>query len=246
MHQAARKRVIIITGASRGLGRAIALRFGRAGERIVINFLRNEGNAATIADEIHRAGGEALPIKADVRDAEAVEGMIGETVKRWGPVDVTVNNAGLTRDGLLLRMPEKDWDDVLDTNLTGPFHTMRAVSKIMMKQRNGHIINIASIAGLQGREGQANYSASKAGLVGLTMAAARELGRHDIKVNAILPGYIKSDMGAGVSDTVRERLLRENVLGRTNEPEEVAEFIFRLSLMKNVSGQVFNLDSRIR
>lgn len=245
MVQHDRKRVVIVTGASRGLGRAIALRFGRAGERVVVNFLHDEGKAASSADEIHDAGGEAIVIRADVRDAAAVDSLIRETVRRWGFVDVFVNNAGLVNDGLLMGMTEKAWDDVLDTNLKGPFLCMRGVSKVMMKQRQGHIISVSSIVGLQGREGQANYAASKAGLIGLTKSAARELGRYSINVNAILPGYIRTEMSAEVSDTVRKRVLKENVLGRTSNAEEVAEFIFRLSLMKNASGQVFNLDSRI-
>ena len=245
MVQHDRKRVVIVTGASRGLGRAIALRFGRAGERVVVNFLHDEGEAVSAADAIHDAGGEAVVIRADVRDAAAVDSLIQETLHRWGPVDVFVNNAGLVHDGLLMGMTETAWDDVLDTNLKGPFLCMQAVSKVMMKQRRGHIISISSVAGLQGREGQANYAASKAGLIGLTRAVARELGRYDIKVNALLPGYLPTDMGADVSDAVRERILGENALGRISDAKEVAEFIYRLSLMNNASGQVFNLDSRI-
>lgn len=245
MVQHDRKRVVIVTGASRGLGRAIALRFGRAGERVVVNFLHDEGKAVSAADEIGRVSGEAVAVRADVRDAAAVDSLIRETVRRWGFVDVFVNNAGLVNDGLLMGMTEKAWDDVLDTNLKGPFLCMRSVSKIMMKQRRGHIISVSSIVGLQGREGQANYAASKAGLIGLTKAVARELGRYSINVNAIMPGYIRTEMSAEVSETIRERVLKENVLGRTSNAEEVAEFIFRLSLMKNASGQVFNLDSRI-
>ena len=160
-------------------------------------------------------------------------------------MDVLINNAGLTKDGLLVRMSEQDWDDVLDTNLTGPFHCMRSAGEAMMKQGAGHIINIGSIVGVQGREGQANYSASKSGLIGLTKAAAREWGPYNIKVNAVLPGYLPTDMGAAASDAVRERVVKENALGRVSAPTEVAEFIYRLSLMNNVSGQMFNLDSRV-
>ena len=171
--------------------------------------------------------------------------MVHDAVKRWGTVDVLINNAGITRDGLVLRMPEEDWDDVINTNLSGPFHCIRAASGIMTKQRRGHIISIASVVGVQGREGQANYSASKAGLIGLTKACAKEFGPWNINVNAVLPGYIPTDMGDTISDTVLERILKENALNRISDPKEVAEFIYHLSLMKNVSGQVFNLDSRI-
>ncbi len=239
------KRVVIVTGASRGLGREIALRFGRAGDRVVVNFLTREQDAAVVVDEISRSGGEAVSFRADVRVASQVDAMIAATVNRWGAADVLVNNAGLTRDGLLLRMSEQDWDDVLDTNLKGVFHCIRSASTIMVKRRQGHVINISSIVGLQGREGQANYSASKAGLIGFTRAAAREFGSFNIKVNAVLPGYMPTDMGEKVSDTIVERILKDNALGRVSDPKEVAEFIYRLSLMNNVSGQVFNLDSRL-
>ncbi len=239
------KRVVIITGASRGLGREIALRFGRTGDRVVVNYLTREQDAATVADEISRSGGEAVFFRADVRVLSQVDEMIMDTVKRWGTVDVLVNNAGLTRDGLLLRMTEPDWDDVLDTNLKGAFHGIRSASAVMTKKREGHIINISSLVGMQGREGQANYSASKAGLIGLTRAAAREFGRFNIKVNAVLPGYMPTDMGGNISDAILERILKDNALGRVSDPKEAAEFIFHLSLMNNISGQVFNLDSRI-
>ena len=241
----ARKRVIVVTGASRGLGREIALRFGKAGEKVVVNFLVRESDASSVAEAINRAGGEAITFQADVRKADAVDEMVCETERRWGALDVLVNNAGIANDGLLLRMTEQDWDDVLNSNLKGPFHTIRAASRIMMKSRRGHIINISSIVGIQGRVGQANYSASKAGLIGLTKAAAKELGRLNIQVNAVLPGYLPTEMGEAVSDAVLSRVLRENVLGRISDPAEVANFIYRLSLMNNVSGQVFNLDSRI-
>jgi 3-oxoacyl-[acyl-carrier protein] reductase len=194
---------------------------------------------------ISRDGGEAVALRADVRKQDEVSAMIDVAAKRWGRIDVVVNNAGITTDGLLLRMSEQDWDVVMDTNLKGVFHCIRAVSCIMTKQRHGHVMNIASIVGLQGREGQANYSASKAGLIGLTKASAKELGHFNIQVNAILPGYLQTDMGDGVSDGVHKRILLQNALGRMSDPHEVADFIYHLSLMKNVSGQVFNLDSRI-
>lgn len=239
------KRVIVVTGASRGLGREIALRFGRAGEKVVVNYRAREQDAVTVAEDVIRAGGDAMTFKGDVRVAAAVDEMLSETQKRLGAVDVLVNNAGITNDGLLLRLTEQGWDDVLNTNLKGSFHTIRAASRIMMKNRRGHIINISSIVGVQGRTGQANYSASKAGLIGLTKAAAKELGRLNIQVNAVLPGYLITEMGKAVSDTILNRVLEENTLGRISGPAEVADFIYHLSLMNNVSGQVFNLDSRI-
>ena len=239
------KRVVIVTGASRGLGREIALRFGRAGDRIVVNFLSSEQDAAAVLREIVRDGGEAVPVRADVRIASDADAMLRDAAERWGSVDVLINNAGIAKDGLLLRMPERDWDDVIACNLTGPFHCIRAAAGIMTKQRRGHIVSIASIVGTQGREGQANYSASKAGLIGLTKTCARELGPLNINVNAVLPGYIPTDMGNTISNSVHKRILKENALGRASDPTEVAEFIYRLTLMTSVSGQVFNLDSRI-
>lgn len=240
-----RKRVIIITGASRGLGREIALKFGKAGDRVVVNYVSHGRDAAAVVDEILRAGGEAESCRADVRIAGEVGTMINETTKRWGGLDVLVNNAGITKDRLMLRLPEQDWDSVLDTNLTGAFHCIRAASMIMSSQHEGRIINISSIVGVQGREGQAHYAASKAGLIGLTKAAARELGEFNIKVNAVLPGFLPTEMGEKVSDTIHERMLRENALNRVSDPCEVAEFIHHLSRMNNVSGQIFNLDSRV-
>jgi 3-oxoacyl-[acyl-carrier protein] reductase len=238
-------RVIIVTGASRGLGRTIALRFGNAGARIVVNYLERQQDAIAVADSITEQGGKALALQADVRKGPMVDAMIDEVVKRWGTVDVLVNNAGIIRDGLAVRMSEQEWEDVLSTNLTGPFHGIRSVSRAMMRQRSGHIISLASLTGMRGRAGQANYSAAKAGLIGLTRATAKELGRFNIKANAVLPGYLATEMGSSVSSSVRSRIIEENALGRTSTQNEVAEFIYHLSLMNNVSGQVFNLDSRI-
>jgi 3-oxoacyl-[acyl-carrier protein] reductase len=240
-----RKRVVIVTGASRGLGREIALCFGRAGERVVVNFLSNERAAKAVADEISQNGGESATCRADVKDPVEVNAMTRDTVERWGAVDVLINNAALTNDGITLRMTEGDWDAVVDTNLSGPFHCIRAAAHHMTKKRNGHIINISSIVGLQGRQGQANYSSAKAGLIGLTKASAKELGSFNIKVNVVLPGYLPTDMGSNISDVVHDRILKENSLGKPSAPREVANFIYHLSLMNNVSGQVFNLDSRI-
>ncbi len=241
----AQRSVVIVTGGSRGLGRMLALRFGKAGCRVVVNYLARKDDAAAVCAEVAAAGGEARAFQADVRRASEVEALFHEAAERWDRIDLLVNNAGLARDRLLLRMNEQDWDDVLDTNLKGPFLCTRSAARFMVKQRSGHIINIASIVGLQGREGQANYASSKAGLVGLTRAAAKELGKANIRVNAVLPGYLATEMGEAVSGEVKERVLAEHALGRFSDTGEVAEFVYRLSRMQNVSGQVFNLDSRI-
>jgi 3-oxoacyl-[acyl-carrier protein] reductase len=211
----------------------------------VVNFLSNEQAARTVADEISKNSGESMCYNADVKNPVEVNAMMKDIIERWGDVDVLINNAALTKDGIILRMPEEDWDSVVDTDLKGPFHCIRAVSDHMIKKRSGSIINVSSIVGLQGRAGQANYSSAKAGLIGLTKASAIELGSYNIKVNAVLPGYMPTDMGADISVTVRDRILKENTLGKASDSREVAEFIRHLSLMNNVSGQVFNLDSRI-
>lgn len=239
------KRSVIVTGASRGLGREIALKFGKAGDRVVVNYVSHGQDAAAVVDEILSAGGEAISLKADVRIPEEVATMIDETTKRWGALDVLVNNAGITKDRLMLRLSEQDWDNVLDTNLAGAFHCIRAAARIMSGRREGHIVNISSIVGARGRAGQAPYAASKAGLIGLTKAAAKELGGFNIKVNAVLPGYLPTEMGRSISDAIYERVLHENTLNRVSDPKEVAEFIHYLSRMNNVSGQIFNLDSRV-
>jgi 3-oxoacyl-[acyl-carrier protein] reductase len=245
MERSEDKRVIIVTGASRGLGKAIALRFGKAGCRVVVNYREQEQDARSVADAIEASGGEAICCKADVRIPGDVAAMVQQVLEQWGSLDLLVNNAGLTMDGLMLRMSEEDWDRVVDTNLTGAFYCIREAAEHMSKGKGGHIINISSIVGVQGREGQANYSAAKAALIGLTKASARELGSSNIQVNAILPGYLPTDMGGTVSDAMLSKIVNRNALGRTSDAVEVADFIYHLSCMKNVSGQVFNLDSRI-
>lgn len=239
------KRVIVVTGASRGLGKAIAIRFGKAGCRVVVNYREQEQEARGVADAIQASGGEAVCCKADVRLSRDAAAMVQQTLDQWDSLDLLVNNAGLTMDGLLLRMSEDHWDNVIETNLTGSFHCIRAAAQHMSKQKGGHIINISSIVGVQGREGQANYAASKAALLGLTKACAQELGSSNILVNAVLPGYLPTDMGGAMSDAMHSKIVSHNALGRTSEAAEVADFIYHLSCMKHVSGQVFNLDSRI-
>lgn len=240
-----RRRVIIVTGASHGLGKEISLRFGRTGDRVLVNYCRDEKAAQGVVEEIRKNSGDAAAFRADVQKTDDVHAMISAAIKRWDRIDVLVNNAGITEDGLLLRMREDSWNTVVNTNLSGAFYCMRAVAEIMLKQGTGHIISISSIVAIQGREGQANYSASKAALIGLTKAAAREFGAGNVKVNAVLPGFLPTSMGSTVSDDYRTRIIRENVLGRVSNPGEVADFIRYLSSLENVSGQVFNLDSRI-
>jgi 3-oxoacyl-[acyl-carrier protein] reductase len=239
------KRVVIVTGASRGLGKAVALRFGRAGCRVIVNYREQEQNARGVADAIRASGGEAICCRADVRLSTEVAAMVQRALDQWDSLDLLVNNAGLAIDGLLLRMSEEDWDRVIETNLTGAFHCIREAAQHMSKGNGGLIINISSIVGVQGREGQASYAASKAALIGLTRACAQELGSSNIQVNAVLPGYLPTDMGGTVPATMLAKIVSHNSLGRTSDAAEVADFIYHLSRMKNVSGQVFNLDSRV-
>lgn len=223
----------------------MALKFGREDWAVAVNYNASKSSADDVADEIITSGGAAFAVKADVRIYSEVEAMISESIARFGRIDVLINNAGTGTGGLMLKLSEQTWDDVIDTNLKGSFNTIKAISRIMIKQRSGHIINISSILGIHGKTGQAAYSSSKAGLIGLTRAAAVELAPRGIQVNAVLPGYMLTDMGAAASGKAKEEALNDNLLKRFSEPEEVAGFIYHIVGMKSVSGQVFNLDSRI-
>jgi 3-oxoacyl-[acyl-carrier protein] reductase len=237
--------VALITGASRGLGRQLAVRFGEGHWRIVVNFKERKQEAESVAQTISQLGGQAVVYQADVRNEESVGQMVEDVYQRWKRIDLLINNAGLTRDGLLIKMEDFCWDEVVDTNLKGSFHCIRAAAKTMMRQKAGHIINIASWVGLQGAIGQAAYAASKAGLIGLTKAAARELGPFGIQVNAVLPGFLPTEIGLNLPQDKREEIIKINTLGRSTTMEEVADFVYQLSIMPSTSGQVFNLDSRI-
>lgn len=233
--------VCLITGSSRGLGRAVALAFGSKGHRVVVHCRTREDEAVQVASRID----ESLVLKADVSSADAVRGMVKQVIDTWGRIDVLVNNAGITKEALLVRTPEAEFDEVIRTNLTGAFHCIQSVGEYMMKQKGGHIINISSYAGVKGRKGLSAYAAAKAGLIGLTMTAARELGRYGINVNAVLPGFMLTDMGTDAAEHAREEAFRENILNRFSVPEAVAGFIVSLSDMDGITGQVFNLDGRI-
>lgn len=238
-------KVVLITGASRGLGRLLALCFAEAGCRVVINYLKSKDAAIETANEIINKGGQAMLCYADVGSAEDVDSMMESIMNKWNSIDVLINNAGKTSDNLLLNVKTEEWNDVLRTNLTGAFNTMRAAAGVMVKQGKGHIINISSYSGIKGRAGQSAYSASKAAVIGLTKSAALELGEYGIQVNAVIPGFMKTDMTENLPETVKEKILSSNILSKEQDMGEVAEFIYNLSKMKNVTGQVFNLDSRI-
>ncbi|MEB3174097.1 MAG: 3-oxoacyl-[acyl-carrier-protein] reductase [Cyanobacteriota bacterium] len=236
------EQVAIITGASRGIGRATALALAATGVKVVVNYAQSGAAAETLAAEINQGGGTALALQGDVSQSEAVDALFAQTLEQWGRIDILVNNAGITRDGLLLRMKLEDWQAVIDLNLTGVFLCAKAASKVMLKQKSGRIINITSVAGLGGNPGQANYSAAKAGVVGFTKTAARELASRGITVNAVAPGFIATDM---TQDLKAEPILASIPLGRYGQPEEVAGLIRFLATdpaAAYITGQTFNVD----
>ncbi len=234
----------IITGAGRGIGRDIARKLSSMGANIVINDIASSTDADDAAREINEAGGNAICLKGDVRNYDEVEKIIQNTIDKFGTIDILVNNAGITKDGLMMRMSEQDWDDVLDINLKGAFHTIKAASRPMMKQRSGTIVNVASIVGVMGNPGQANYVASKAGLIGLTKTTAKELASRRITCNAVAPGFIRSAMTDKLTDAVKEEYFKSIPLGRFGETEDVANVIAFLAsdLAKYVTGQVIHID----
>ncbi len=237
-------KVALVTGASRGIGRAIALDLARKGADVVINYAGNAALAEEVVGMIQEKDRKSMAIQADVANREQVEAMIATTIKEFGALHILVNNAGITRDQLILRMKEEDWDRVLDTNLKGAFHTIKAVTRQMMKQREGRIINISSVVGVAGNAGQINYSASKAGLIGLTKTAARELAARNITVNAVAPGYIESDMTDQLSDEIKNELFKQIPLGRLGKPEDVSALVTFLAsdAASYITGQVFHVN----
>lgn len=207
-------KVALVTGASRGIGQAIAEKLASRGVKVVINYAGSKDKAQAIRDKIVSAGGQAEIYQANVANNEEVEAMVAFTTATYGQLDILVNNAGITRDTLLMRMKETDWDDVININLKGVFNCIKAVSRQMMKQRSGRIINMASVVGIAGNAGQANYVAAKAGVIGLTKTAAKELATRGITVNAIAPGFIETDMTDELSDQVKEEILKQ--IGRAH------------------------------
>ena len=234
--------VAIVTGASRGIGRSAALALAAEGANVVVNYASSSAAAEQVVAEIVALGREAIALQADVSQANQVDTLLNAALEKWNRVDVLVNNAGITRDTLLLRMKPEDWQAVINLNLTGVFLCTRAISKVMLKQRSGRIINIASVAGQMGNPGQANYSAAKAGVIGFTKTVAKELASRGITVNAVAPGFITTDM---TSDLKSDEILKYIPLGRYGQPEEVAGLIRFLAAdpaAAYITGQVINVD----
>ena len=237
-------KVALVTGGSRGIGRAIAVALAREGAKVAINFAGNEKAAEETKALVEQAGSEAILLKADVSDKDADAALIDTVIKTYGKIDILVNNAGITRDSLMLRMKEDDFDAVIDTNLRSVFYLTKAAAKSMMKKRTGRIINMSSVVGLTGNAGQVNYAAAKAGVLGITKSAAKELASRGITVNAVAPGFIETDMTDVLSDTIKESLLHEIPLKRMGEPKDVANAVLFLASDQSayITGQVIHVD----
>ena len=237
-------KVALITGASRGIGREIALTFAGYGAKVVVNYNGSKEKAEEVVREIEAMGGEAIAIQCSVADYEACGNMVNEAIAKFGRVDILVNNAGITRDNLVMKISDEDFDAVLDTNLKGTFNCIKQLYRPFLKQRSGRIINMTSVTGILGNAGQANYAASKAGVIGLTKSVARELASRGITVNAIAPGFIATEMTDAMTDTAKQAVLSQIPLGRVGDTKDIAETAAFLASDKAayITGQVISVD----
>lgn len=237
-------RVALVTGAGRGIGRAIALTLAEKGATVIVNYNGSRERALEVVTEIEKAGGKAEAIGCNVSDYAACEEMVKDVLERYGKVDILVNNAGITRDNLILRMTEAEYDQVLDTNLKGAFNTIRLLARNFLKLKGGKIINISSVSGVMGNAGQANYAASKAGLIGLTKSIARELGKKGVCVNAVAPGFIQTEMTDALPDSAKESLQASIPAGRLGTVDDVAQLVLFLAgdCSNYITGQVICVD----
>ncbi|KPN93087.1 3-oxoacyl-[acyl-carrier-protein] reductase [Lysinibacillus sp. ZYM-1] len=237
-------KVAVVTGASRGIGRAIALKLAEEGAKVVVNYSGSQAKAEEVVAKIQESGGEAIAVQASVSQTEEVTTLMDKAVKTFGSLDILVNNAGITRDNLLMRMKEDEWDDVLDTNLKGVFLCTKAVTRQMMKQRAGRIINISSIVGVAGNAGQANYVAAKAGVIGLTKTTAKELASRNILVNAIAPGFIETEMTDQLPEDIKQGMLTQIPLAKLGQPEDIAKAVAYLASddANYMTGQTLHID----
>ncbi|MGZ2387728.1 3-oxoacyl-[acyl-carrier protein] reductase [Staphylococcus saprophyticus] len=234
----------LVTGASRGIGRSIAIQLAEEGYKVAVNYAGNKEKADAVVEEIKAKGVEAFAIQANVANGDEVKAMIKEVVSQFGSVDVLVNNAGITRDNLLMRMKEQEWDDVIDTNLKGVFNCIQKVTPQMLRQKSGSIINLSSVAGAVGNPGQANYVATKAGVIGLTKSAARELASRNITVNAVAPGFIVSDMTDALSEELKAQMLEQIPLAKFGEDSDIANTVAFLASekAKYITGQTIHVN----
>ncbi|MER1999216.1 MAG: 3-oxoacyl-[acyl-carrier-protein] reductase [Lysinibacillus sp.] len=234
----------VVTGGSRGIGRAICVELARLGANVVVNYSGSEDKAREVVTEIEALGSKGVAIQANVADAEQVDALMKQSLETFGTIDILVNNAGITRDNLLMRMKETEWDDVVDTNLKGVFLCTKAVSRQMMKQRSGRIINISSIVGVSGNAGQANYVAAKAGVIGLTKTVAQELASRNVLVNAIAPGFITTEMTDALPEDIKATMLKQIPLAKLGQPEDVAKTVafFASDAANYITGQVIHVD----
>lgn len=237
-------KIVLVTGAGRGIGASIAKRFASEGAEVIVNYSGNDEAAQKTVDEITATGGQAQKYKCSVNDSESVKVMIDEIIKEFERIDILVNNAGITKDGLMLRMTDEDFDRVIDVNLKGTFNCTKYVSKYMLKQKSGKIINISSVVGLSGNAGQVNYSASKAGIIGITKSAAKELSSRGITVNAVAPGYVDTDMTKVLSDNIRNEILKNIPLQRMGNVEDISNCVAFLASedASYITGQVISVD----
>ena len=235
---------VIVTGATRGIGREIALTLAQNGANIAMNYRNLNSEVEDLINEIKSFGVDAIAIKCDVSITDEVDNFVKEVRSHYNTIDVLVNNAGITKDGLILRMKEEDFDDVLDVNLKGTFNTTKSVSSIMVRQKYGKIINISSVVGIAGNAGQCNYAASKAGVIGFSKSVARELSSRNINVNVVAPGYINTDMTKNLPDKVKEEIIKSIPMKKIGDPKEVANLVLFLSsnLSDYITGQVINVD----
>lgn len=237
-------KTVFVTGGSRGIGKEVALKFAEKGYNVVINYVSEKTNIDKLKEEFESKGIKSLIVRADVTNKDEIEILVKKAIEEFGSIDVLVNNAGITKDGLLMRMNEEDFDKVIEINLKGTYIVTKVVTKYMMKKRRGSIINLSSVVGVSGNAGQCNYSASKAGIIGFTKSIAKELASRNIRANAVAPGFIETDMTAVLSEEVKENIYNQIPLKRMGTAKEVAELIYFLGSEKSsyITGQVINVD----